>query len=316
MTEIIPFPGLPDKLNRQLQTYIQNNEFEPAYETILELERHVELSHQQQLQKLEILYALESFLELREEASILLNQGHPNYEVTVYYFLLSLFELGQYQTVIELIDSLRAEEIDHRLKMKLLPLYDQARHRKNLRDRQAADALSDFVNWSADRQVHFIQQLINEENMAYTGTVLELLKSPLHPVVQTVIIQYIQLAGEREIIQVNKFGTSVTFLSSDVVTIDRDFLIEDVLPLVLDWFESNMPDMAGSVQNWMERQALVFYPINFDIDELTIETDVIADCYIYFALSMFQMEEIYPLTLTEDHEHVLDIIKEAVKYEL
>ncbi|ULG71250.1 hypothetical protein [Macrococcus brunensis] len=316
MTEIIPFPGLPDKLNRQLQTYIQNNEFEPAYETILELERHVELSHQQQLQKLEILYALESFLELREEASILLNQGHPNYEVTVYYFLLSLFELGQYQTVIELIDSLRAEEIDHRLKMKLLPLYDQARHRKNLRDRQAADALSDFVNWSADRQVHFIQQLINEENMAYTGTFLELLKSPLHPVVQTVIIQYIQLAGEREIIQVNKFGTSVTFLSSDVVTIDRDFLIEDVLPLVLDWFESNMPDMAGSVQNWMERQALVFYPINFDIDELTIETDVIADCYIYFALSMFQMEEIYPLTLTEDHEHVLYIIKEAVKYEL
>ncbi|ULG73560.1 hypothetical protein [Macrococcus brunensis] len=316
MTEIIPFPGLPDKLNRQLQTYIQNNEFEPAYETILELERHVELSHQQQLQKLEILYALESFLELREEASILLNQGHPNYEVTVYYFLLSLLELGQYQTVIELIDSLRAEEIDHRLKMKLLPLYDQARHRKNLRDRQAADALSDFVNWSADRQVHFIQQLINEENMAYTGTFLELLKSPLHPVVQTVIIQYIQLAGEREIIQVNKFGTSVTFLSSDVVTIDRDFLIEDVLPLVLDWFESNMPDMAGSVQNWMERQALVFYPINFDIDELTIETDVIADCYIYFALSMFQMEEIYPLTLTEDHEHVLGIIKEAVKYEL
>lgn len=94
MTEIIPFPGLPDKLNRQLQTYIQNNEFEPAYETILELERHVELSHQQQLQKLEILYALESFLELREEASILLNQGHPNYEVTVYYFLLSLLSWG------------------------------------------------------------------------------------------------------------------------------------------------------------------------------------------------------------------------------
>jgi len=316
MTDIIPFPGLPDKLNRQLQTYIQKEEFESAYEIIIELERQVELSQQQQVQKLEILYALDSFLELREEASILLNQGHPDYEVTIYYFLLSLYELEQYQTVVELIDSLRTEGIDHHLKMKLLPLYDQARHRKNLRDRQAADTLSDFMNWSADRQLNFIQRLKTEENMTYTGTFLELLKSPLHPVVQSVIIQYIQLAGERKIIQVNKFGTVVTIPSSDLVSFDQDFLMQDVLPLVLDWFESNMPDMVGSIQTWIERQALVLYPINFDTDELSFETNVIADCYIYFALSMFQMEKIYPLHLTENHKHVLDIIKEAVKYEL
>lgn len=152
MTDIIPFPGLPDKLNRQLQTFLAQEEFEQAYDTITELERHVELNHRQQLQKLEVLYALESFLELREEASILLNMGHPSYEVTVYYFLLSLYELGQYQTVIELIDSLRTEEVDHRLKMKLLPLYDQARHRKNMRDRQTADELSDFTDWTAARR--------------------------------------------------------------------------------------------------------------------------------------------------------------------
>ncbi|WJP97050.1 hypothetical protein [Macrococcus bovicus] len=316
MTDIIPFPGLPDKLNRQLQTFLAQEEFEQAYDTITELERHVELNHRQQLQKLEVLYALESFLELREEASILLNMGHPSYEVTVYYFLLSLYELGQYQTVIELIDSLRTEEVDHRLKMKLLPLYDQARHRKNMRDRQTADELSDFTDWTAARQVHFIHQLIADENMTYSGTFLELLKSPLHPVVQTVLIQYIRLAGEIEIIDLSKLETTVSFLLSEVVPLERYFLMQDVLPLVREWFESNMPDMIPAIDSWLERQALVLYPLNFTSGEQMIETEVIADCYIHFALSMFQLADIYPFVQTEEHARVLALIDEAVKYEL
>lgn len=152
--------------------------------------------------------------------------------------------------------------------------------------------------------------------MTYSGTFLELLKSPLHPVVQTVLIQYIRLAGEIEIIDLSKLETTVSFLLSEVVPLERYFLMQDVLPLVREWFESNMPDMIPAIDSWLERQALVLYPLNFTSGEQMIETEVIADCYIHFALSMFQLADIYPFVQTEEHARVLAPIDEAVKYEL
>ncbi|TDM04474.1 hypothetical protein [Macrococcus carouselicus] len=316
MSEIIPFPGLSDGLNRQLQQHMAAEDFKKAYDIITELERHAELTDRQQLQKLRVLYELESYLELREEASIMLNQGHPDYEETVYYFLLSLLELTQYQTVIELIDALRAEEIDHRLKMKLLPLYDQARHKKNERDRQATTELADFLSWSADRQKQFILRLISDKNLSYASTFIELLKEQLHPVVQSLLVQYVQLTGRQEIVTLSKLGRTITFNIGEVAAIDQHTLMQDVRLIVADWFDSNMPDMTPAVTTWLEQQAVILYPLTFHTEATEIATDIIADCYIYYALSMFSLEEIYPVPDTAEHQLILDLIQQAVNYEL
>ncbi|GGB03853.1 hypothetical protein ERX37_01455 [Macrococcus hajekii] len=316
MSDIIPFPGLAAGLSRQLEHFVTEQDYESAYETLLELERHAELSERQQLVKLDVLHKLESYLELREEASIMLNQGHPNYEETVYYFLLSLYELTQYQTVIELIDALRNEDINHRLKMKLLPLYDQSRHRKNEREKNASSEIERFLDWPADRQQQFILQLMNEHNLIYASTFAELLKSPLHPVVQTLLIQYIQLTGQHEIVTLHKLEQSISFNIGEVAAIDEQPLLHDVMPIVIDWFDNNMPDVTAAVTSWLKHQAMIIYPLSFHIGIEEIPAQNVAECYIYAALSMFSMEEIYPIEKNETQQHVLGMIHRSVKYEL
>src|SRR5699024_11738382 len=85
---------------------MQDGEYDKAYESFETYEQHFEMDEQLSLMKCEVLKSCGHYLELREEASILLNQGHEQYDQVVIYFVESLFQLEQYQTVVEIINQI------------------------------------------------------------------------------------------------------------------------------------------------------------------------------------------------------------------
>ncbi|KAA1039980.1 hypothetical protein ERX35_003050 [Macrococcus equipercicus] len=308
MSEIIIFPKIGDGLNRQLEEAMAAQDYERAYDIIHEMERHIELSHKQQLIKLEILQHIGSFIELREEASILLNQGHPSYDVIIRYFLESLFALEQYQTVIELIESLRSEDLDHGLMMQLLPLYDAAQHRRNERDKRSTGQLQQFLQWPVSRQLHYMVELIEGEQFNYCSTVRHLLGQSLHPKVQTLMIEYLLLAGAEGKIQFNKLEQHVTINLADLPHVQESRLAA-VWPHVIDWFDMHAPAQSPAVSEWLNDQQMMRYPLDFkDSTDMLYDIETIAEAYVIYLTRLFALEE-ETLQETADHTAIIRAIE-------
>ena len=120
MSEIIPFPKLKNQLITSIDQAIKSGQFDDAYQTFELYEQHFAMDEELSLKKCEVLKECGHYLELREEASILLNQGHDYYDKIVIYFVESLYYLEQYQTVVEIINQIKDENIEHSTRMSLL----------------------------------------------------------------------------------------------------------------------------------------------------------------------------------------------------
>ncbi|TDM10660.1 hypothetical protein [Macrococcus lamae] len=309
MSDIIIFPKIGDGLNRQLEDAMAKSQYEQAYDIINEMERHIELSYEQQLVKLEILKQVGSFIELREESSIMLNQGHPSYEAVVQYFLESLYALEQYQTVIELIDSLRSEELDHALMMQLLPLYDAARLQRKDQTEQSIDQLQHFQEWSVSRQLNYMMELIQSEQTSYGSSVRYLLEqSPLDARVQTLMIEYLLLAGAKGEVRFQKLNQQVVVDLERISHVQESRLLTEVYPVIIDWYDTNAPALSPAVREWLNEQQLIRYPLDFtDSDGTIADINTTAEAHILYLNSLFSLDEQSDFNETTDH---LTIIRE------
>ena len=113
--------------------------------SLFDNEEHFELDETLSLLKCSMLYRMNHFLELREEAIILLKQGFTNYDELVIYYVESLNGLGQYFEAIEVIDQIIDEVQNHKTRMELLPLKSYALSQLEQHNAQVASQLQQIL---------------------------------------------------------------------------------------------------------------------------------------------------------------------------
>lgn len=304
MTNIIRFPGLQSALRRQLNEAVANRHYERAYEIFMEMEKYFELSDEEQVEKLEVLKELHAYLVLREESSILLNQGHPNYARIVTLFLQSLYELGQYRTVIELIDALKEESLDHQLIMQLLPLYDSAKHALNQKNRQANHQLRQFKALSTEEQLMHIVELIHEQNDQYVESVRYLLSNTaLDAKVQSMMLEYLSFAKVDDWLTILKWGRETKVNPRTLSPANSRFMLE-LRPAILEWFELNEPSLVSAAADWLTLQNMLLFPVDLKGEAAD---SVVVNAYIIVISEMFGLEQ--PFTVDDQTDEIITFIK-------
>lgn len=304
MTDIIPFPKTGERYRRELNEALGEEDYFKAYDLLYELERYVELSETEQLLKLEILKNIGSYVELREESSILLNQGHSDYPAVVSYFLQSLIELQQYQTVIELIDSLRTEAVDQRLLLRLAPLYDTAEKLKAIRDKDHDALMRDFIQQSRDEQIMILSTLLKQRNYSYRRTMLLYIQHTSDVLLQNMMLEYLMEAESVEIITIERNGSSRQVKMAELLPMDQSAFAVQVIPVVIDWFETHT-SLAEQAETMMRHHLFQLYPFEFDASPA-----LVAESYILYLSAVFNMEDQVDFKETTVHIQLLEQINQ------
>ena len=90
MSDIILFPKLKENLSRQIRQAMKSNRYEDAYDLFMAIEKHFELSADEQLLKLECLSHSYLYHHKLEEES--LYQASTARQPLIYYYFQLLFE--------------------------------------------------------------------------------------------------------------------------------------------------------------------------------------------------------------------------------
>lgn len=315
MSDIIIFPKLKGNLMQQIHAAMRDEDYETAYDLFNEYEKNFELSEDEQLIKLDCLYNLESFLELREESSILLNQGHYAYEKIVPYFIESLLKLKQFKTVIELIDGLRSEDVNHKLIVSLMPFYDEAYHQLNRRNDAHMKFIQTFKDNNIPDQLGLILELIRSEDYRFQMSFVQLLEhNALHPKVSSMMIEYLKLARFTGEVKLTKFDTNIRLMLTDVVSVTETAFMNEVMSRVVDYFEVNSPDVVRHIRETLQQHNLMLYPLEIE-QYFGVKSEQVANAYIELFNAMFNLSETKDLNNTE-HLHTIEAINRLEQFNL
>src|SRR5699024_10535326 len=176
---------------------MQDGEYDKAYESFETYEQHFEMDEQLSLMKCEVLKSCGHYLELREEASILLNQGHEQYDQVVIYFVERLFQLAQYQTVVEIINQIKEEDVDKKI-------------------------LKTFKDTNFEEIVQLLIDLIDNHLGIFNLTLAQIIENePLHPNVQSLILEYLRLGEWSAEVKFNKIDTNIAIVPTELSGIER-----------------------------------------------------------------------------------------------
>ncbi|TDM23685.1 hypothetical protein [Macrococcoides canis] len=310
MSDIIIFPKLEDNLRRQIRQAMKSSRYEDAYDLFITFEKHFELNADDQLLKLECLYQLESFLELKEESSILLNQGHPAYNEIIPYFLESLMYYKQYQTVVELIEMLRQENVDQKLLMTLMPLYDEAAQALETKRHVSRKFIMTFQSSDSDAQCDLILRLIDEEDFAYQMSFLHILESnTLHPKVISFILQYLRMAQCDKTVTITKFDHTMQIEISQLNRVETSEF-QEVVYGVYFYIQREMPSAADHAFAFMKQHHLLLYPLEFEYFDKQ-QIDLIIQTYAHYILQLFTDIKSDDL----GKQHTIDIISKIDQLE-
>lgn len=316
MSDIIIFPKLQGNLMKQIRAAMNRADYETAYDLFNDYEKHFELSEDEHLIKLDCLYQLESFLELREESSILLNQGHYAYSTIVPYFIESLLKLKQYKTVIELIESLRSEDVDHKLIVSLMPFYDEAHHQLNKRNDAHLKFIQTFKDNDYIKQLDLMMELIESEDFRFQMSFVQLLEhTELHPVISSMMIEYLLLSRYKGEVKFAKLNINTRVNISNVVTMVKSPFMLEVVDQIKCYYENNSPNVVTVIVETMKLHNTVMYPIGYQTF-FNCETQTVVEAYIIMFNRLFNIEDNSKDLSDPQFKEILDAIYLLERYNL
>ncbi|HBV03705.1 MAG TPA: hypothetical protein DEB65_05360 [Staphylococcus sp.] len=306
MSDIIPFPKLKNQLITNIKTSMQDGEYDKAYESFETYEQHFEMDEQLSLMKCEVLKSCGHYLELREEASILLNQGHEQYEQVVIYFVESLFQLEQYQTVVEIINQIKDEAIDHATRMTLIPMQDLAKDKLEQRKLKASEILKTFKDTNFEEQVQLLIDLIDNHLGIFNLTLAQIIENePLHPNVQSLILEYLRLGEWSAEVKFNKIDTNIAIVPTELSGIERtDFKI-NIIPKIIEQLEIDSPASIELSNSILNQHAILLYPIEFK----SIKNEVLIACYLKLLSERLNIDANYESVSQDDWEQFIGVIQ-------
>lgn len=290
MSDIIPFPQSQKKLTRDIKESLHNGHFDHAYELFEDYERQFELDDALALLKCSMLYQMKHYLELREEAIILLKQGITKYDELMVYYIKSLSGLGQYFEVVEVIDQIIDEVNDHRTRMELYPLKEYALSQLEQHNERASQQLQQFDVLSLREQVNTVLTLIDHNQYNYKKTVANLIEAlPLAPNVISIMLEYLRFASYSEPVQIKKYGFDLLPIPKDLAGLDHTDIKIQVIPEVLNRLEDDAAQITDEAHHLMNNHAILLYPL--DILEFA-PLAVWIEAYVNYFKSMLGLEEI------------------------
>ncbi|WP_245649923.1 hypothetical protein [Mammaliicoccus lentus] len=306
LSDIIPFPKLKNQLITNIKTSMQDGEYDKAYESFETYEQHFEMDEQLSLMKCEVLKSCGHYLELREEASILLNQGHEQYDQVVIYFVESLFQLEQYQTVVEIINQIKDEAIDHATRMTLIPMQDLAKDKLEQRKLKASEILKTFKDTNFEEQVQLLIDLIDNHLGIFNLTLAQIIENePLHPNVQSLILEYLRLGEWSAEVKFNKIDTNIAIVPTELSGIERtDFKI-NIIPKIIEQLEIDSPASIELSNSILNQHAILLYPIEFK----SIKNEVLIACYLKLLSERLNIDANYESVSRDDWEQFIGVIQ-------
>lgn len=306
MSDIIPFPKLKNQLITNIKTSMQDGEYDKAYESFETYEQHFEMDEQLSLMKCEVLKSCGHYLELREEASILLNQGHDQYDQVVIYFVESLFQLEQYQTVVEIINQIKDEAIDHATRMTLIPMQDLAKDKLEQRKLKASEILKTFKDTNFEEQVQLLIDLIDNHLGIFNLTLAQIIENEqLHPNVQSLILEYLRLGEWSAEVKFNKLDTDIAIVPTELSGIERTEFKINIIPKIIEQLEIDSPTSIELSKSILNQHAILLYPIEFK----SIKNEVLTACYLKLLSERLNIDANYKSVSQDDWEQFIGVIQ-------
>lgn len=306
MSEIIPFPKLKNQLIQNINSAIKKEQFDEAYQVFELYEQHFAMDEDLSLKKCEVLKACGHYLELREEASILLNQGHDYYDKIVIYFVESLYYLEQYQTVVEIINQIKDENIEHSTRMALLPIQDMAKDKLNQRQLKASEILRAFKETQFEEQINLLIDLIDNHLGVFNLTLAQIIENEtLHPNVQSLILEYLRLSEWSAEVKFEKLNEVLTVNPIELDGIEKTNLNKNIIPKVIDQLEIDSPSSIELAKSLLNQHAIVMYPIDFS----WLEDETLIACYLKLLSERFIIDASYKSVDQVDWDKFIDFIE-------
>ncbi|WP_390523991.1 hypothetical protein, partial [Staphylococcus pseudintermedius] len=245
MSDIIPFPKLKEKLIYDITEAFDKERYEDAYDYFIAYERHFELTSELALLKCDILWQLGAYLELKEEANILMMQGFPPYDTFIVYYIKSLYALEQYKAAVEMVDQVLDDVVAHETRMTLLPIKNQAQSKLDERQDYMLHRLQRFTELSHYDQTQLVLTLIDDRVYQYSETIAYLLvHESIVSSVQSLMLEYLRFAGYNQGITIEKDFRQIQVIPAELVGIEQTAFKDRLLPAVIDALEVEIPSLV------------------------------------------------------------------------
>ena len=279
MSDIIPFPLSEKKLKEDIRKAELTQDLDRMYELFEQYESQFELDEALAIKKCDMLYQMRAFLELREEAIILLKQGLNKYDELMIYYIKSLNGLEQYYESVEVINQIIDEVRDHKTRMELFPLKAYAQSKLDSNHEQLTQSLAQFHQLNAREQTHVLLQLIDNGHYDFKETIHYLLShSTFENNIVSLMIEYLRFAQSESIVTVTKYGTTVNIIPKELSGLEHTTLKSIILPKVIEDLEDGAIHIVDEANHIMNNHSILLYPLNieslFPIEDWIVAYDV------------------------------------------
>lgn len=281
MSDIIPFPKAAQKLKKEIQEAQRNQNYETMYELIATYESHFELDEQLAMIKCELLFKMESFLELREETLVLLKSGVQQYDALMLYYVKSLIGLHQYFEATEVISQIIDEVKSHKTRMELFPLKEYAQSQLLQDQQQVVQQLGQFEMLNNRERTKLVFKLIDNGHYQFKDTVAHLLNTlSIQNNLSSLMLEYLRFVQYTETINLTKFGYDITVVPAKLKGLEHTLIKETIIPRVISALEDGALNITIEAHHIMNNHSILLYPL--DIGELFDENEWVNAYEVYF----------------------------------
>ena len=169
-----------------------------------------------------MLLKLNAYLELREEAIILLKRGFNCYDELMIYYIKSLNGLGQFYEAVEVINQIIDEVKNHKTRMELFHLKNM-QYRDLMKIEALSSSLSDFGSLNTREQTSLLLQLIDNGHYNFKESVANILISiELPKNLVSLMLEYLRFAEYSHTITIHKYGETINVNPNHLSGIEHD----------------------------------------------------------------------------------------------
>ncbi|PTJ04277.1 hypothetical protein BU047_00340 [Staphylococcus simulans] len=290
MTDIIPFPQNQSKLINDIKTSFKHEQYDEMYDLFMKYEKDFELDTDLALLKCEMLLRMEQYLELREEAIILLKQVFDAYNRLMVYYMTSLHGLGQYYECVNLFNQIIDQVKDHDIRMQLFPIKEDAQMQLNQNKKHYISKMSRFTTLTIDQQLYLLFDMMHEGQYGFAETFAEILNQErLHSHVQTIILEYLKKAQYQHEINFVKNNAEFKVVPKDLPGLEYASFTQKVIPAVMQQFEDQFgSQMRSEISQMLQGFAIGIYPLEI---EQEAPVDAWIDTFFNYIEDMLNLSE-------------------------
>ncbi|PTJ05819.1 hypothetical protein [Staphylococcus simulans] len=290
MTDIIPFPQNQSKLINDIKTSFKHEQYDEMYDLFMKYEKGFELDTDLALLKCEMLLRMEQYLELREEAIILLKQGFDAYNRLMVYYMTSLHGLGQYYECVNLFNQIIDQVKDHDIRMQLFPIKEDAQMQLNQNKKHYISKMSRFTTLTIDQQLYLLFDMMHEGQYGFAETFAEILNQErLHSHVQTIILEYLKKAQYQHEINFVKNNAEFKVVPKALPGLEYASFTQKVIPAVMQQFEDQFgSQMRSEISQMLQGFGIGIYPLEI---EQEAPVDAWIDTFFNYIEDMLNLSE-------------------------